>query len=73
MRKEMRKSPKIPVQVDTFMFIIFLTGSMKTCSGIAGHLVIGTNICLFTANMGLGPSLADSERVFSKTSWFATN
>ncbi|XP_059430891.1 probable xyloglucan galactosyltransferase GT11 isoform X2 [Corylus avellana] len=32
-----------------------------------------TNMCLFTANMGLGPSLADSERVFSKTSWFATN
>ena len=46
MRKEMRKSPKIPVRVDTFMFIIFLAGSTKTYSGIAGHLVIGL-ICVF--------------------------
>jgi hypothetical protein len=44
-------STKIPVQVDTFMFIIFLAGSTKTCSGT------WTNMCLFTANMGLGPSL----------------
>jgi len=32
-----------------------------------------TDMCLFTANMGLGPSLRNFERAFSKTSWFATN
>lgn len=32
-----------------------------------------TNMCFFTANMGLGPSVSDFERVRSKTSWFATN
>jgi hypothetical protein len=30
----------------TFMFIIFLAGSTKTCSGIANHLVIGL-MCVF--------------------------
>ncbi|KAK6935844.1 Exostosin, GT47 domain [Dillenia turbinata] len=32
-----------------------------------------TDMCLFSSNMGLGPKLENTGKVFSTTSWYATN
>ncbi|KAL9674033.1 hypothetical protein QQ045_030299 [Rhodiola kirilowii] len=32
-----------------------------------------TDMCMFLSNKGLGPQLANTERVFSNTGWYATN
>ncbi|XP_010262524.1 PREDICTED: xyloglucan galactosyltransferase MUR3-like [Nelumbo nucifera] len=36
-------------------------------------LNLWTDMCKYLANFGLGPQLADSGRVFSSTSWYATD
>lgn len=47
----------------------FNVDMLKNCKSLS----LWTDMCLYLSNMGLGPRLTNSERVFSNTGWFGTN